>query len=112
RRARAPYRGSWDLPGGFLEAEELPLEALRREVREELGVGVRRSTLIGFTSDRYGPGGFEVLAVIYRTHLTSPRLHPPTHLALPLFPPRPTPYAQTASPPSPRCRRRYVRSLR
>jgi ADP-ribose pyrophosphatase YjhB (NUDIX family) len=57
RRARPPYRGSWDLPGGFLETDELPLEALRRELREELAVGLRRATLIGFATDRYGPGG-------------------------------------------------------
>jgi ADP-ribose pyrophosphatase YjhB (NUDIX family) len=74
RRARAPYRGSWDLPGGFLETNELPLEALGREVREELGVDLHRATLIGFATDRYGPGGFTVLSIIYRAHLTSDRV--------------------------------------
>jgi 8-oxo-dGTP pyrophosphatase MutT (NUDIX family) len=32
------YKPGWDLPGGMAEANEPPLEAARREVREELGL--------------------------------------------------------------------------
>jgi 8-oxo-dGTP diphosphatase len=73
RRAGEPYRGTWDLPGGFLEAGESPEEGLERELREELGVGTRRARVIGFAVDRYGRGGFPVLAIIYRV---TPELGP------------------------------------
>jgi 8-oxo-dGTP pyrophosphatase MutT (NUDIX family) len=32
------YKPDWDLPGGMAEANEPPLEAAKREVREELGL--------------------------------------------------------------------------
>jgi ADP-ribose pyrophosphatase YjhB (NUDIX family) len=32
------YRAGWGLPGGFLQHDEQPIEALERELREEVGV--------------------------------------------------------------------------
>lgn len=32
------YKPDWDLPGGMAEANEPPAEAVRREIREELGL--------------------------------------------------------------------------
>jgi 8-oxo-dGTP diphosphatase len=34
------YRRTWSLPGGLLDRRETPLEGLRREVREEVGLDV------------------------------------------------------------------------
>lgn len=41
RRARAPSRGVWAVPGGRVELGETLAEAAEREVREETGVRVR-----------------------------------------------------------------------
>lgn len=70
RRARPPYAGTWDLPGGFLEAGEAPDRGLVRELREELGVRGTLGRLVGFYPDTYGPGGMPVLAVVYAARLS------------------------------------------
>src|SRR5919199_161713 len=35
---RPTYKDGWDIPGGYVEPDESPAEAARRELREELGV--------------------------------------------------------------------------
>ena len=54
RRAFEPFKGHWDLPGGFLEEGEEPLEGLRRELREETGLDVEADRFLGVWMDRYG----------------------------------------------------------
>ncbi len=54
RRAVEPQVGKWDIPGGFLEEGEEPLDALRRELREEAGVEIEPLELVGIWVDRYG----------------------------------------------------------
>jgi 8-oxo-dGTP diphosphatase len=54
RRAHEPYAGLWDLPGGFLDEGEEPLDALRRELREETGVEIEPGQFFGIVVDRYG----------------------------------------------------------
>ncbi len=109
RRARAPYAGTWDLPGGFLEAGELPAAGLRRELREELGVGVRRATLIGFATDRYGPGGVVVLTALYRVHPTTRRVRAADDVSeLRWFPLTAIPYRLIAFPAIRRFLRHYI----
>ena len=41
KRATEPFKGMWDFPGGYMDARETPLETVRREVSEELGVESR-----------------------------------------------------------------------
>ena len=47
RRARDPFRGAWEIPGGFVDAGEHPADTARREVREELGVELTITALVG-----------------------------------------------------------------
>jgi len=54
RRGHEPFLGRWDIPGGFLEEGEHPLDGLRRELREETGLEVEPLEFIGVWMDRYG----------------------------------------------------------
>ncbi|MBN1954336.1 MAG: NUDIX domain-containing protein [Anaerolineae bacterium] len=53
RRSIQPYRGDWDIPGGFLEAGEQPEAGVVREVWEETGLEVRPVEVFGFYIDQY-----------------------------------------------------------
>jgi len=41
RRGTEPSRGEWSIPGGMLELGESLRDGIRREVKEETGLGVR-----------------------------------------------------------------------
>ena len=56
RRAHEPFAGDWDTPGGFVEEGEHPLEALRRELREETGLEIEPGDFLGAWMDVYGDG--------------------------------------------------------
>jgi 8-oxo-dGTP diphosphatase len=57
RRAHEPWRGSWDVPGGFCGAREHPADAAVREVKEETGLTVRTTGILGMWIDTYAPSG-------------------------------------------------------
>jgi len=57
RRAHEPWRGHWDLPGGFCGPREHPGEAAAREVREETGLVVRVGSIAGIWMDTYALEG-------------------------------------------------------
>lgn len=52
-REQAPWRGLWCAPGGFANRLEPPEETTRREVREETGLDVRITGLLGVWVDVY-----------------------------------------------------------
>ncbi len=56
KRAKEPYKDHWDIPGGFLEVDELPNAGATREVKEETGLRIQTTELFGFYMGRYGYG--------------------------------------------------------
>ena len=57
RRARDPWKGCWDVPGGYCELEEHPASTAVREVKEEVGLHVDVTGYLGAWPDVYGPAG-------------------------------------------------------
>ena len=50
KKARGGYKGLLDIPGGGIEHNETPVEALKRELMEEAGVTVSKYELLTATS--------------------------------------------------------------
>ena len=48
-----PYDGKFDLPGGSIEFGETPLEALKRELKEEIGIDLKTCELIDADSVKF-----------------------------------------------------------
>ena len=71
RRANEPFRGYWDLPGGFLDEGEPPLDALRRELLEETGLEIEPGDYVDAWIDRYGdaPGAQFTLNLYWRARV-------------------------------------------
>ena len=67
RRANDPGKGLWDLPGGFLGESELPLDGLRREVREETGLEIDVEEFVGFWLEPYD--GRVVLCLVWKARV-------------------------------------------
>jgi len=70
-RAREPHRGKVDVPGGFLEVGEHPVEGLKREVREELGLELEVDPMpVLLAPHTYGPEGVWALAIGFRARIS------------------------------------------
>ena len=50
KKARGPYTGKWDLPGGGFEFGENPAETLHREMLEETGRTITKFNLLNVLS--------------------------------------------------------------
>lgn len=67
RRAWPPRQGEWDVPGGFMEVGEMPLEAARREVKEEIGLTFSAQHLLGTYPGTYDWQGRRrhIISIVY-----------------------------------------------
>ena len=82
-RGREPHRGRIDVPGGFLDVGEQPLDGLRREVGEELGVeiDVGERDYVQAVAHRYEPGGDWLLSLGFVARLRAGRPEPSDDVA-------------------------------
>jgi ADP-ribose pyrophosphatase YjhB (NUDIX family) len=81
KRSYEPFKNHWDYPGGFLESGEKPREGLRREVTEELKIGVEVIDFLGIYPDTYGPEGDATLNIYYLCKITNGTIDPQAEVA-------------------------------
>jgi 8-oxo-dGTP diphosphatase len=65
RRNRQPGKNLWALPGGFIETQESPADAAKRELHEECGIVVRDPSLVDIIYQESRFYGASILIIGY-----------------------------------------------
>jgi len=65
QRKHDPFKGSWALPGGFVDYGETTEHALIREMEEETGLIVKISDLVGVYSDPTRDPRGHTVSIVY-----------------------------------------------
>lgn len=69
-RGIQPEKGKIDVPGGFLEVGEHPVDGLKREAQEELGVEIEvDGEPVSLATHTYGDEGAWVLAIGFKARI-------------------------------------------
>jgi 8-oxo-dGTP diphosphatase len=76
KRGIVPFKGDWDMPGGFLRDGEDPKVGVMREVEEELSVPCEVERLFDIFVDTYGEFDVYTFNVCYTIRLLSDDIKP------------------------------------
>lgn len=72
KRNNEPFKGWWDLPGGFVDRGESPDDALKRELTEEVGLKIKSKKFFGIYPGIY-PSPFDPFYIISAVYVVRPQ---------------------------------------
>lgn len=99
RRLMEPFAGYWATVGGFINPGEHPADAARREAREEVGLTVSLTGLLGLYVDRYTSDGPWTVTATYVGRADGEPVGDPAEVAeIGWFGPQDVPDVMVASP--------------
>ncbi len=77
-RGKEPAKGTYDLPGGFVDMNETSEEGMIREIREETGITVNQVDYLFSIPNRYAYSGMIIhtLDMFYRVHVNNNDVSP------------------------------------
>lgn len=73
RPLHASHGGFWEFPGGKLELDELPEDALIREIREEIGLDIHSYQFLGEVNHQYSEKSVQLLIFLVTHFSGNPR---------------------------------------